>query len=184
MNEQTLNVILSRSSIRAYSPEKLTCEELTVIRKAALASPTAMNRQDQRFIFVTSDDMRARLESAIIDGVVASGNTDFIERMKSRGGKVTYDAPLVVIICAKPSRFAQVDAGIAAENIAIAAKSIGLESVILAMPSSAFTGPAADRAKKEFCFPDGFEFQIAVSVGHGAMEKQPHTWDETHVIEL
>ena len=184
MENQVLNTILSRSSIRAYSPQKLNEAELDVIKKAALASPTAMNRQEQRFIFVLTDEKRARLEQAIVEGVIASGNEAFAERIKSRGGKVTYDAPLVIIICAKPSHFAPVDAGIAVENIAIAAKSIGLDTVILGMPASAFTAPNSEEAKKEFGFPEGYEFQIAVSVGHRAMDKAPHDWDDSHIIEL
>ena len=184
MNDQVLDTILSRSSIRAYTPEKLTCEELDALKKAALASPTAMNKQDQRFIFITSDDKLARLEQAIMEGVIASGNEAFIERMKARGGKVTYGAPLVVIICAKPGLFAPVDAGIAVENIALTAKSLGLDSVILGMPRAAFEGPEKEAHGREFGFPEGFEFYIAISVGHRAMDKEPHEWDESHVIEL
>ena len=184
MGNLILNTILARSSIRAYQEEKLCGGEIDFLKKAALASPTAMNRQEQRFIFVTSDEKRERLEQAIVDGVIVSGNEAFIERMKSRGGKVTYNAPLVIIICAKPSHFAPVDAGIAVENIAVAAKSIGLGSVILGMPASAFSGPQADEVKKEFGFPEGYEFQIAISVGRSATSKEPHTWDETHVIDL
>ena len=184
MGNLILNTILSRSSIRAYQDEKLCEGELEFLKKAALASPTAMNRQEQRFIFVTSDEKRERLEQAIVEGVIASGNEAFIERMRSRGGKVTYNAPLVVIICAKPSHFAPVDAGIAVENIAIAAKSIGLGSVILGMPDAAFRGPNAEEVKREFGFPEGYEFQIAISVGRSATSKEPHTWDESHVIDL
>lgn len=184
METTVLNTILERSSIRGYTPEKLTGDEIDALKKAALASPTAMNRQDQRFIFVLTDEKRARLEQAIIDGVLASGNRDFAERMKSRGGKVTYDAPLVIIICAKPSHFADVDAGIAVENIVLAAQSMGLSSVILGMPGSAFSGPAAEEVKREFAFPEGFEFRIAVSVGHAAVTKAPHEWNEEHVIEV
>lgn len=184
MTNPVLQAIYERSSIRAYAPEELTHEELSALRRAALASPTAMNRQDQRFIFITSAEKRARLEEAIIEGVVASGNTDFIERMKSRGGKVTYDAPLVVIICAKPGRFAPVDAGIAVENLALAAKSLGLDSVILGMPGSAFPVEGAGSVKAEFGFPEGFEFQIAISIGRRAMDKAPHEYDESHVIEM
>lgn len=184
MTNEVLETIYARSSIRAYSPEKLTCEELAALKKAALASPTAMNRQDQRFVFIASDEKRDRLEQAIIEGVIASGNVDFLERMKSRGGKVTYNAPLVVVICAKPGRFAPVDAGIAVENLAIAAKSMGLDSVILGMPATAFSGPEAEKVKAEFGFPEGFEFQIAISIGHRAMDKAPHEFDEAHVIEM
>lgn len=184
MTNEVLKTMLERSSIRAYTEEKLTEEELDFLRAAALSSPTAMNRQEQRFIFVTDDEKLARLEQAIIDGVVASGNAAFIERMKSRGGKVTYNAPLVVIICANPFKFSAVDAGIAVENIALAAKSIGLDSVILGMPDAAFHGPTGEAAKAEFLFPEGYEFMIAISVGHRAMDKAPHEVDPEHVINL
>ena len=183
MNE-TLEMMLSRSSIRAYTEEKLNEFELDVLKKAALSAPTAMNRQDQRFIFVLTDEKRARLEQAIMDGVIDSGNEAFIERMKSRGGKVTYNAPLVILICAKPGPFAPVDAGIAVENIALAAKSLGLDSVILGMPRAAFEGEVNEAHRREFGFPEGFEFMIAISVGHKAMEKAPHEWDDGHIIEL
>ena len=184
MENTVLNTMLSRSSIRAYGSEKLTSDEIALLKKAALSAPTAMNRQDQRFIFVTNEEKIAQFEEAVMNGITATGNTDFAERMRSRGGKVAYGSPLIVLICAKESHYAPVDAGIAVENIALAAKSIGLDSVILGMPSVAFTGAASDGVKKAFGFPEGFEFQIAIAVGHRAMDKEPHTWNEAHVIEL
>ncbi|MBQ5488300.1 MAG: nitroreductase family protein, partial [Clostridia bacterium] len=53
MENTVLDTILARSSIRAYTGEPLTCEQLAALKAAALASPTAMNRQDQRFVFIT-----------------------------------------------------------------------------------------------------------------------------------
>ncbi|MBR0135863.1 MAG: nitroreductase family protein [Clostridia bacterium] len=184
MENAVLNTMLSRSSIRAYSEKKLTAEELDSLKKAALSAPTAMNRRDQRFIFVTNEDKIAEFEAAVMNGIIASGNTDFAERMKARGGKVAYGSPLIVFICAKPSHYAPVDAGIAVENIALAAKSLGLDSVILGMPSVAFSGEGSEAIRSSFGFPEGYEFQIAIAVGHRAMDKEPHEWDEAHVIEL
>mgnify|MGYP002868710647 CR=1 FL=1 len=184
MENEVLNTILKRSSIRAYSPEKLTGEELAVLKKAALASPTAMNRQNQRFIFVTDDAKLAELEKGIFESILHNGDAEFVERMKKRGGRITYEAPLVVIICAAPGHYARVDAGIAVENIALAAKSMGLDSVILGMPEGAFVGEEGRAMRESFCFPEGYEYCIAISVGHRATDKPPHEWDEAHVIEL
>jgi len=184
MENEVLSVIKARSSIRAYTDEKLTAEELAVLKEAALASPTAMNRQNQRFIFVTDDAKRTELEKGIFESILSHGDPAFVERMKSRGGRITYNAPLVVIICAAQGHFARVDAGIAVENIALAAKSIGLDSVILGMPEGAFTGEEGRAMRESFKFPEGYEYCIAISVGHRAMDKEPHEWDESHVIEL
>ena len=184
MENDVISTILGRSSIRAYTTEPLTEYQLCELKKAALASPTAMNRQEQRFIFVTSPEMLTELENAIIEGIRLSGDTAFIERMAQRGNTVTYHAPLVVLICSKPSKFNLVDAGIAVENIAIAAKSMGLDTVILGMPERAFSSPNGESMKNRFRFPDGYEFAIAISVGNGAVDKAPHEWDYNHIIAL
>lgn len=184
MENMVLNTILARSSIRAYTGEKLTEAELDALRTAALASPTAMNRQTQRFIFVTDDAKLAEFEKGIYDSIMKHADPAFAERIKSRGGKVAYGAPLVVIICAAPGHFARVDSGIAVENIALTAKSLGLDSVILGMPEGAFAGDEGKAMRESFRFPEGYEFCIAISVGHRAMDKEPHEWDRSHVIDL
>ena len=102
----TIETMLTRSSIRAYTDEKLTDDELILLKKAALSAPTAMNRNDQRFVFVTDGAVISKVEQEVIAGVKAKGDTVFLERILSRGGKVAYDAPLLVIIFGKPSRYA------------------------------------------------------------------------------
>lgn len=180
MDNMVLDTILSRSSIRAYADAALTDYELDVLKKAALAAPTAMNKQEQRFIFVEDPAVTATLDKLVFDKL----DEKMRERITSRGGKVLYGAPLVVIVCAAPSLFSPVDGGIAVESIVLAAKSIGLDSVILGMPAVAFDGESGVLAKKLFRFPEGYEFVIAVAVGHRAMDKAPHEWDESHIIEL
>ena len=183
MNE-VLKTMLERSSIRAYTEEKLTNEELESLKAAALSAPTAMNRQDQRFIFVTDDEKLKLFDESVLREIVESGNHDFAERIRSRGGSTTYHAPLIVIIVSKPAHFSRVDAGIAVENIALCAKSLGLDSVILGMPEGMFRGAHAEALMREFRFPDGFEFSIAIGVGHRAMDKAPHETDPKHIITV
>lgn len=184
MENIVLKTMLERSSIRAYTDEKLTDEELCALEQAALSAPTAMNRREQRFIFVTDDGMLERLENAIMKSIIDSGNTDFAERIKSRGGKTTYNARLIVIIVNKPAHFSRVDAGIAVENLALAAKSLGLDSVILGMPEGAFAGEYGEALRREFRFPEGYGFSIAIGIGHKATEKEPHERDLDHIIHI
>ena len=138
-----IKTMLERSSIRAYTDEKLTQEQISLLRNAALSAPTAMNAQDQRFVFVTNAEIIAELEAGVVEAACAGGDAAFAERIKQRGGKIMYDAPLFVGIFAHPAKFSGVDAGIAVQNIALAAKSIGLDSVILGLPRLAFEGPNA-----------------------------------------
>lgn len=146
----TIETMLARSSIRAYTDEKLTDEELVLLKKAALSAPTAMNRNDQRFVFVTDGAVISKVEQEVIAGVKAKGDTVFLERILSRGGKVAYDAPLLVMIFGKPSRYAGIDAGIAVQNLALAAKSLELGSVILACRVSPLKAPARQSFRKNW----------------------------------
>jgi len=95
-----------------------------------------------------------------------------------------YDAPLFVGIFAHPAKFSGVDAGIAVQNIALAAKSIGLDSVILGLPRLAFEGPNAAKYKKLLGIEVEREFMIGISVGHAATSKTPHEWDCSHIIDI
>ena len=95
-----------------------------------------------------------------------------------------YDAPLFVGIFAHPAKFSGVDAGIAVQNIALAAKSIGLDSVILGLPRLAFEGSNAAKYKKLLGIEVEREFMIGISVGHAAMSKTPHEWDCSHIIDI
>ena len=184
MNYPVLEAILSRSSIRAYKDTPLTEEQLTALKKAALASPTAMNRQEQRFLFVTNREVIERINSAVYEKILASGNEAFIERIKSRGGRVLYSPPLFVGIFAKPGRFPGVDAGIAVQNLALEAKELGLDSVILGMPDAAFIGEEGKRFAAELGVPEGYDFMIAIAIGYRDTDKEPHEWDESHIIEV
>lgn len=184
MNNPVLEAILSRSSIRAYKDTPLTEEQLTALKKAALASPTAMNRQEQRFLFVTNREVIERINSAVYEKILASGNEAFAERIRSRGGRILYSPPLFVGIFAAEGNYAGVDAGIAVENLALAAKEMGLDTVILGMPAAAFAGESGRKLAESFGVPAGYDFRIGISIGYKDTEKEPHEWDESHIIEV
>lgn len=183
MNE-VIKTMLVRRSIRAYKDIKLTDEELFLLKQAALSAPTAMNRNDQRFAFVSDASVITRIENDVVEAVRDAGDTAFLERILSRNGKVIYDAPLFVGIFGKESNYAGVDAGIAVQNLALAAKALGLDLVILGMPSLAFSGKRGEALQKLLGVPEEFKFRIGIAIGHPAMDKDPHEWDESHVIEI
>ncbi|MGI6665209.1 MAG: nitroreductase family protein [Christensenellaceae bacterium] len=179
---QVLEAIKKRSSIRAYTDAPITAEQLRALKEAALASPTAMDRQAQRFLFITDKALISDIESAVVDSIVASGDAAAIARTAARDNKIIYDAPLLVVIAIpKDSSIAKVDAGIAVQNLALAATSLGLDSVILGMPSVAFEQEEiCNRAK----MPKDLIYGISIAIGNRAMDKEPHVSDASHIIEV
>ena len=181
MTNQILETIKTRSSIRAYQTKPLTREQLNALTEAALASPSAMNLQLWHFIVIENKAALNELEQDVIDYFVEVDDKTALERMKSRNNKVLYDAPCVIVISIDPQHWSQIDAGIAVQNIAIAAKSMGLDSVILGMPSVVFKGSKAGYWVQKLGFQQGHVFGIAIAVGYAAMDKEPHEMDRGKV---
>ena len=185
LSNPVLGTIAKRSSIRAYADTPLTCEQLEALKLAVLASPTAVNAQAQRHLFITNPDVLADIEKAVVDKLLASGDQATIDRIAGRNYKVLYDAPLLVIVAIPADgTYYKVDAGIAAQSLALAAKSMGLDSVILGMPAMAFTGEGSEALREKTCFPAGLEYGIGVAIGHRAMDKDPHEYDMAHIIDV
>lgn len=182
MSNEVINVIKSRRSIRAYKTTPLTDEQINILTDAALASPSAMNAQPYRFIVIKNKAMLQELEQDVIDRFTEIGNSMILERIRSRNNKVFYNAPCVIVIPVDSNNnYSRIDAGIAVQSIALAAKSIGLDSVILGMPAVVFEGKKADEWKKRLGFPEGYVFGIAIAVGQADMESEPHKPDPSKV---
>jgi nitroreductase len=63
------------------------------------------------------------------------------------------------------------------QNIALAAHSLGLGSVILGLPDAAFTGSRGDHFNKLLKFPENHVFAVAIAIG------VPNATKEAHPIE-
>ncbi len=180
MSNQVLNTIKSRSSIRAYTQEKLTEAQIAALKEAALASPTAMNKQSQRYYFITSPDLKQTIEQATVQAFAQDKNMS--QHLASRQNKVLYDAPLFIVIAVEQQNpYGKIDAGIAVQNLALAAKSLGLDSVILGLPAAAF---AQQSIKEQTGFLPGYEYGVGIAIGYKAMDKEPHQVNLEHIIEI
>jgi len=177
MNE-TLKTIAARYSCRDFADTALTDEQIKAIVQAALASPSAMNRQPWQIIVITDKALIEELDSEGMKVMASWEDKSAYERISSRGGKMFYNAPCMVMI-ASPG--ADVDCGIVSQNISLAAHSLGLGSVICAMAGIPLSGPRADELKKRLKFPDGCKFGMAVLVGTAKSGKTPHELDMSKV---
>lgn len=167
MND-VLQVIEKRSSIRGYTEQKLTMEELERLVLAGLQAPTATNRQEIHITVVSgSNPILTEIE-----------NVKNAERgIENPQHNFYYEAPTVLLLSAERAfSWSPVDAGIAVENISLAAESLGLGSLIIGCIKDALTGEKRDYFSAALQFPEGYEFQIAIAVGHKAVSKEPHEY--------
>jgi len=64
------------------------------------------------------------------------------------------------------------------QNIALAATSLGIESLICGLATFSFTGEKGAELKRLLAFPEGYELGLAVLLGYAASPGgKPHTLD-------
>ena len=112
-----LDVIMTRTSIRAFTGEPVSKDMLETILKAGMAAPTGMNAQPWRFVVITDQDK--------IKEIFGSG---FRSEMYTTAGAV-------IVVCGeaetdgRPNMFWYEDCSAATENILLAAHALGLGAV-------------------------------------------------------
>ncbi|MDR1566524.1 MAG: nitroreductase family protein [Treponema sp.] len=176
MSNSTLDAIFERRSCRAYTSKKVDDETVALLAKAALAAPSGGNAQPVNVIVVQNVPLILELEKAAADYFVNTSTEAVLERLKLRKIKFFYNASTVFFLAIKNN--AQTDVGIMAENIILAAVSLGLAGIILGLPGAAFNDPdTAPYWKEKLGFPEGYEYGLAVAVGYAADESKPHEID-------
>jgi len=165
MINQTIEIIQARRSIRAYKPGLTPSkEQISALVDAALAAPSANNKQPWRISVITNKELLTDFDKTAVESLKSLGS-DAYNRIVSRGGTVLYHAPLLILVLIPSDTKPLLDAGILVENIAITAKSIGLDSVILGLPRLVFEGEHGKEWTEKFQIPHGYEFGISIAVG-------------------
>lgn len=183
MNE-TLKTITERYSCRDFADTPLSDEQIKVLVDAALAAPSAMNRQPWHIIMITDKALIEELDAESMSILATAEDKSMYERIKSRGGKVFYNTPCMVMAVSDGSTHASMDCGILSQNVALAAHSLGFGSVICAMAGIPLNGPNGEELKRRLKFPDGYGFGIAILVGTAKSDKEPHELDMTKVTYI
>ena len=159
-----LEVINTRSSIRKYTAEPLPEDVIKALVEAGLKAPTAANRQELHFTVVGKNDP---LQAEIMYDMNPNATGNFY-----------YDAPITIYISGDESmKWSPVDAGIAVENIHLAACAMGLGSVILGCMEKVMNGEKKAYYAEKMGFPEGYKYFVAIAAGYPDTTKEQHTYN-------
>ena len=129
----TIDNILTRTSIRKYTDRPISEDDIRTILKAGMSGPTAVNARDWSFIVVTDREILAKMADT-----------------NGRPAQMLREAALGILICGDLERafsrapeFWVIDGSIAGQNMILAAKDLGIGSVWLG------TWPMMDRVKAQ-----------------------------------
>ena len=115
-NQGALDNIFERKSVRSYTDQPVSQEQVETILKAAMAAPSGMNAQPWRFVVVR--------EQATKDKLAIGFN------------KMIAKAPVVIVVCGKTTNKLggtnnnwTADCAAATENLLLAVEALGLGAV-------------------------------------------------------
>ncbi|MDN5316460.1 MAG: hypothetical protein PWR08_584 [Thermoanaerobacterium sp.] len=147
MND-VLKCILERRSIRKYKSEQIKEEELNIILQAGIYAPSAGGRQGPIFVVTQDKELNKKLgiiNKAAFRGRISTATSYVSKEQPSIADDVTiesgfYDAPTVITLFA-PGNFlySEADCAVAAENIMLAAYSLGIGSCMVGRANETFS---------------------------------------------
>jgi nitroreductase len=144
-----MDAIYKRCSVRSYSPERLDKDTIHTLLAAAVRAPTAVHAEPWVFAIIQDTSTLKRLSDR--------AKPLFLEEMLrahlNRGGhslemfarpdfNMFYNAGTLIIICGKPAGpFLVADCWLAAENLMLAAHSMGLGTCVIGAAVPALNTP-------------------------------------------
>lgn len=183
MND-TLKVIASRFSCRNFKEVQPNIEDLNAIANAAIQAPSGRNRQHWHIIVVKNRDLINDMDREGIEVLSTMEDKTMYERIMSRGGKLFYNAPAMIIIAIKealPKGAELIDCGIIAQNISLAATSLGIDNLHCGLAGLSFAGKKATEFKTKLQFPNGYEYGIGILLGYATEPGIPHEPDPSKI---
>ena len=165
---EALECIKTRRSVRKFTEEAVSREQMAEVVAAAAYAPSWKNTQTARYNFVTDKEKIARLASDCM--------MDFVYNQKTAS-----HAPALVILTtitgrsgferdgsfstSKGTHWQSFDAGIAAEAFCLAAHAYGLGTVIMGVFEES-------EVRKVIELPEGEEVAAIIAIGHPAEQPQ------------
>lgn len=159
-----MEAITKRKSIRSYTNQPVPEKALQDILAAGSCAPVAGIFQ---MSVIQNPELLKRINDTTKQAMLNSGIPFSVERASLPGYEPLYCAPVMILLCSpEDSPYGAANTSCAAENMLIAATSLGLGSCYLASPKMAFTGEMGAQLAAEVGIPSGFAFDCAVLVGY------------------
>lgn len=167
MMNETLKVIMNRRSIRKYKTEQIKDFELQAILDAAIYAPNAINQQKWHFTVIQDKNIINTMVTIIKENIINSGNNFLIERVNQPDYNTFHNAPTVILISGdKNAHYTQIDCGMAALNITLAAESLNIGSCVIASSGLLFVSDKGNSLRGVLGMPDMYNHICTVAFGY------------------
>jgi len=166
MNEVIQN-ILNRRSVRVYSEDQIKQEDLELILKAGLHSPSGCNLQPWHFTVVQNKDLMKELNVESKKCFADSDDEMFRQMANNKNFDIFYNAPSIIVVSGERSdTISQIDCAAATENMILAAESLGIGTCWIGLVTFLFRSEKAVEYAKKLEIPEGHEPYYALTLGY------------------
>jgi nitroreductase len=164
MSKLVLETISKRRTVRAFTDEEVTDEQVRTILEMAMYAPTYMNRKPWHFVVIRDKDLQQKLGETL-------GVRPYIQQ-----------ASAVIAVYGDPdiSNTWDLDGCAAIENMLIAATALGLGSAWAGSPGNMAWRETEELMQGALKVPSGLRALSLVCLGHPAKMVVPHTKDERY----
>ena len=174
-DQTVFQVILARHSVRSYAPRPVTESEIQTLLEAAVRAPTALHQEPWGFVVIQDPACLKRISDVarplFLEQLLHKTGPDHRHSAKSFADphfNVFHQAGTLIVICARPELpFSEADCWLAAENLMLAACSLGLGSCVIGSAQEALNTPAL---KAELGIPAEYSAVAPIVVGHPSGE--------------
>ena len=175
---QVVETILARRSIRKYLPKPVEEKKLQKILECGINAPTGMYKQSWQIRVVQNPEFLAAIDQKFSEQRVREG--------KSSKAKAFYGDPCLIFIAYdKNYDLSQVDCGLLGENIILAAQSMGLGTCCLGQVARFMMSEDAKELLPRLEIPKTHELLYAISVGYPDQEPtaKPRDWNRIRFVD-
>lgn len=158
---QVVETIMARRSIRKYKQQPVEKDKLQQILECGINAPNGMGRQSWEIRVVDTPELMAEIDSLNTKLAVGGG----LDASKVR--PAAYGAPVLVFIANDTTYdLSQVDCGLLGGNMILTAQSIGLGSCCLGGIVRTLKSPEAEGLLKRLELPDNYNLLYAIAFGY------------------
>jgi nitroreductase len=165
-----IEAIKSRRAIRSYEDRQVPGSAIQTLLEAATYAPSAINVQPWKFTIITNKDEMKRLSDkakpALIRSLPDVGDEGLVglkKRLSDPQYNIFYNAPLLIFVSGAKSPYTVYDCSMAAQNMMLAAYSLGIGSCWIGTAVYTANDP---KVKPSLGIPEDHEVYAAIIFGY------------------
>ncbi len=154
MENETINNLINRRSIRSFLDKPVEEDKIDLITKAGEYAPTGMNRQSPQIVVIENKETRS---------ILSKMNAEVM----GRDGDPYYGAPIIILVLADPSFKTYLEDGsLVLGNMMNAAHALGLGSVWINREKEMFETDKGKKLLKEWGLSISLAGVGAIALGY------------------